>query len=96
MLPAQRKSVMLSYCLWLTSEQVPGRGAGASDCASCVGVLLEVARATIADPRVSLAAPLVVLLNGGEETFLQVQTLSGQLLLTLGRRCTLSVCVRTV
>ena len=59
-------------------------GAGASDCASCVGVLLEVARTTIADPGVRLAAPLVVLLNGAEETFLQVPICFGQLLRTSG------------
>lgn len=46
--------------------------AGASDCASCCGVLLELARTIITDPGVPLAAPLVFLLNGGEETFLQV------------------------
>lgn len=46
--------------------------AGASDCASCCGVLLELARTVIADRSVQLAAPLVFLLNGGEETFLQV------------------------
>ena len=38
-----------------------------------MGVLLEVARTVIADAEVRLAAPLVVLLNGGEETFLQAR-----------------------
>ena len=46
--------------------------AGASDCASCCGVLLELARTVIADRSLHLPAPLVFLLNGGEETFLQV------------------------
>lgn len=46
--------------------------AGASDCASCCGVLLELARTIIADASVPIPAPLVLLLNGAEETFLQV------------------------
>ena len=45
--------------------------AGASDCASCTGVALEVARALVADPAARLAAPAIFLLNGGEETFCQ-------------------------
>lgn len=44
--------------------------AGASDCAGCVGVALEVARALVADPTKSLAAPAVFLFNGGEELVL--------------------------
>lgn len=47
--------------------------AGASDAAACVGVALEVARVYAADPSRTLAAPLIVLLNGGEETFLQAR-----------------------
>lgn len=43
---------------------------GASDCASCVGVFLEIARALIANPETKLVAPLVFLFNGGEETLL--------------------------
>ena len=45
--------------------------AGASDCASCTAVALEVARALVADPDARLPAPAIVLLNGGEETFCQ-------------------------
>ncbi|KAK9839270.1 hypothetical protein WJX81_004900 [Elliptochloris bilobata] len=44
---------------------------GASDAAACVGVALEVARLYAADASRTLAAPMIVLLNGGEETFLQ-------------------------
>jgi hypothetical protein len=43
---------------------------GASDCAACVGTALELARVIIADPGLALAAPVLVLLNGGEETVL--------------------------
>ena len=49
--------------------------AGASDAAACVGVALEVARLYAADATRPLAAPLVLLLNGGEETFLQARSL---------------------
>ena len=45
--------------------------AGASDCASCVGVLLELARVIVANPSVRLESPVIILLNGAEETFLQ-------------------------
>lgn len=44
---------------------------GASDAATCVGVMLEVARVVVADGGLGLAAPLVLLLNGGEETLMQ-------------------------
>ena len=44
--------------------------AGASDCASCVAVALELARLIVADSQIRLAAPVVFLLNGGEEAFL--------------------------
>lgn len=44
---------------------------GASDCASCVGVALETARVLLSDPSIQLAAPLIFVLNGGEETFSQ-------------------------
>ncbi|KDD72594.1 hypothetical protein H632_c3147p0 [Helicosporidium sp. ATCC 50920] len=44
---------------------------GASDAASCVGVALEVARTLVADSSRALDAPVVVLLNGGEETLMQ-------------------------
>ena len=50
--------------------------AGASDAAACVGVALEVARLYAADASRTLAAPLIVLLNGGEETFLQARRLN--------------------
>jgi acetylornithine deacetylase/succinyl-diaminopimelate desuccinylase-like protein len=45
--------------------------AGASDCASQIATMLEVARALAADPGVRLAAPVVFLFDGGEETFSQ-------------------------
>lgn len=48
---------------------------GAADCASCVGVLLEHARALVAANAAGSgeppAAPLVFLFNGGEESFMQ-------------------------
>ena len=44
--------------------------AGASDCAACVGVALEAARVLVQSPSRRLDAPLVILLNGGEEAFL--------------------------
>ena len=43
---------------------------GASDCAGCVGVAMEVARMAIASPDMQLPVPLMLLLNGGEETVL--------------------------
>ena len=45
---------------------------GAADCASCVGVLLEVARVLVSDPTVTLPGPILFLFNGGEETIMQV------------------------
>ena len=45
--------------------------AGASDCASQVGVMLETARVLISNPDLQLAAPVVFLFIGGEETFSQ-------------------------
>eukprot|EP00884_Botryococcus_braunii_P019870 jgi/Botrbrau1/6567/Bobra.40_2s0031.1 len=44
---------------------------GASDALSCVAVCLEAARALAHNPAFRLAAPLLILLNGGEETLLQ-------------------------
>ena len=44
--------------------------AGASDCAGCVGVALEAARVLVVSRSQALHAPVVVLLNGGEEAFL--------------------------
>lgn len=44
---------------------------GASDCASCVAIGLELARTLVADARIQLAAPVVFLFNGGEETLSQ-------------------------
>jgi len=44
--------------------------AGASDCASCVGVALELARLLVSDKLCKLQAPVMFLLNGGEEAFL--------------------------
>lgn len=40
---------------------------GASDDASCVGVMLEVARVLIMNPAIKLAGPVVFLMNGAEE-----------------------------
>ena len=48
----------------------PADCAGASDCAGCVGVALEVARMAIASRDMRLPVPLMLLLNGGEETVL--------------------------
>lgn len=44
---------------------------GASDAAGCVGVILELGRLAIADGEVALPAPLVLLMNGAEETLMQ-------------------------
>ena len=44
---------------------------GASDCASCVGVALEIARTIVANASITLHAPIIFLLNGGEETLMQ-------------------------
>ena len=46
---------------------------GASDAASCVGVALEIARTIVANVSLPLAAPIVFLFNGGEETLMQVR-----------------------
>jgi Zn-dependent M28 family amino/carboxypeptidase len=43
---------------------------GAADCASCVGIMLEIVRALTHATRLP-AAPIVFLFNGGEETFMQ-------------------------
>ncbi|KAK9835829.1 hypothetical protein WJX74_008841 [Apatococcus lobatus] len=43
---------------------------GASDCAACVGVALEVARTFVQNPALALPAPVTFLLNGGEEPIL--------------------------
>jgi acetylornithine deacetylase/succinyl-diaminopimelate desuccinylase-like protein len=45
--------------------------AGASDCASQIATMLEVARVLVADPSIRLVAPVVFLFDGGEETFSQ-------------------------
>jgi len=44
---------------------------GASDCASCVGVALEMARVLVANASLQLHSPVIFLLNGGEETLMQ-------------------------
>lgn len=44
--------------------------AGASDCAACVAVALEVARTFVQNPGLALPAPITFLLNGGEEPIL--------------------------
>lgn len=45
--------------------------AGAADCASCVAVLLEIARVLVSDPSIHLPGPVLFLFNGGEETLMQ-------------------------
>lgn len=45
--------------------------AGAADCASCVAVLLEIARVLVSDPSIKLPSPVLFLFNGGEETLMQ-------------------------
>lgn len=44
---------------------------GASDCATCVGIQLEMVRAMLADPALELPAPIVFAFNVGEETLSQ-------------------------
>lgn len=44
---------------------------GASDCASCVAVALEVARTLATNSKYTIRTPYVFLLNGGEETLMQ-------------------------
>ncbi|KAL4424855.1 hypothetical protein ABPG77_011105 [Micractinium sp. CCAP 211/92] len=44
---------------------------GATDCGSCVAIMLEIARTIVANRDIQLAAPIVFLLNGGEETLSQ-------------------------
>jgi hypothetical protein len=46
--------------------------AGASDAMSCVATILEAARTIVHNPNITLQAPVILLLNGGEETLLQV------------------------
>lgn len=45
---------------------------GASDCAVCVGVCLEIARSLIQTGK-KLETPILFLFNGGEETLMQVR-----------------------
>jgi len=45
--------------------------AGAADCASCVAVLLEIARVLVSDPTIQLPGPILFLFNGGEESLMQ-------------------------
>ena len=45
--------------------------AGASDCASPAGVMLEAARVLIANTGIQLAGPVIFLFNGAEETLSQ-------------------------
>ena len=57
---------------YFTSSQDRQRyTAGAADCASCVAVLLEIARVLVSDPSITLPGPVLFLLNGGEETLMQ-------------------------
>ena len=51
---------------------------GASDAASCIGVMLEMARVLASDGNSTLAAPVVFLFNGGEETLSQVGSAAAQ------------------
>ena len=53
---------------------IPAAGrppAGASDAASCICIILELARTIVANPAVRLHAPVLFLMNGGEETLSQ-------------------------
>lgn len=54
-----------------TPHSTHATNAGASDCGSCVAILLEVARTLVANRDAQLAAPIVFLFNGGEETLSQ-------------------------
>ena len=60
--PAHQQSEHLIWVLFI---------AGASDCASQVGVMLETARVLLSNADTQLAAPIVFLFIGGEETFSQ-------------------------
>ncbi|DBB01398.1 TPA: hypothetical protein ACH3X1_000064 [Trebouxia sp. C0004] len=42
-----------------------------ADCASCVAVLLEIARVLVSDPTIQLPGPMLFLFNGGEESLMQ-------------------------
>lgn len=50
---------------------------GAADCAACVAVLLEAARAILHNPGYPIEVPLVILLNAAEESFVTVGTGDG-------------------
>ena len=50
---------------------LPPLPVGASDAASCIAIILELARTIVANPAVKLHAPVVFLMNGGEETLSQ-------------------------
>ena len=43
---------------------------GAADCASCVAVIIEAVRAILEREDVTLASPIIILLNGGEEIYM--------------------------
>ena len=65
--PRKKKSAVLLNAHFDTTLGSPG----GADCASCVGILLEQLRVLIhpnSDPPLS---PIIFLLNGGEETFMQ-------------------------
>lgn len=56
----------------LTKQQfLMAAHAGASDCASAAGVMLEAARVLIANTGIQLAGPVIFLFNGAEETLSQ-------------------------
>lgn len=57
-------------CCDAAIRQINLPGAGASDCAGCVGVALELARLLVADRSRRPQVPMTFLLNGGEEAFL--------------------------
>lgn len=60
--------VKLVFLQEMPRESLPY--AGASDCAACVGVALELARLLVADRSRTPQVPVAFLINGGEEAFL--------------------------
>ena len=43
---------------------------GAADCAACTAIAVEVARTIVSNQSLSLESPVIFLLNGGEETYM--------------------------
>ena len=73
--PGVTLNIVSRACFHHHRRMTMGR-AGASDDGSQVGVMLEVARALVADPSTRLVAPVVFAFNGGEETFSQARRLT--------------------